>query len=163
MNLEKIARLLGCPQIVAMDINGVTIDSRNMQSGNLFVAIRGERFDGHDFIPEVAKNGGVAVICEKACKNVAIPQLVVSSTLDALAQLAAYHRQTISCPVVAVTGSNGKTTVKEMIYCILPKPAHKTPGNLNNHIGVPLSVLQLREEHRYAVFELGASRQGDIA
>lgn len=163
MNLEKIAQRLACPETVAVDINGVTIDSRSVQPGNLFVALRGERFDGHDFISEVAGKGAVAVICEQACNNVAIPQLVVASTLDALAQLAVYYRQTITSPVIAVTGSNGKTTVKEMIYCILPKPAHKTPGNLNNHIGVPLSIMQLAPSDRYAVFELGANHAGEIA
>src|SRR3990167_429209 len=163
MNLEKIAHLLGCPDTGAITISGVTIDSRTIQPGNLFVAIRGERFDGHDFIAEVGKKGAVAVICEKACNNVAIPQFVVASTLDALAKLAVYHRQTITCPVIAITGSNGKTTVKEMIYCILPKPAHKTPGNLNNHLGVPLSMLQLKSSDRYAVFELGANHEGEIA
>src|SRR3990167_1649374 len=163
MNLEKIAHLLGCPDTGAITISGVTIDSRTIQPGNLFVAIRGERFDGHDFIAEVGKKGAVAVICEKACNNVAIPQFVVASTLDALAKLAVYHRQTITCPVIAITGSNGKTTVKEMIHCILPKPAHKSPGNLNNHIGVPLSVMALNPSSRYAVFELGANHAGEIA
>ena len=163
MNLETIAQVLGCPQLPATDISGITIDSRKLQPRNLFVAIRGEQFDGHDYIAEVAEKGAVAVICEKACKEVAIAQLVVPSTLDALAQLAAYHRQTITCPVIAVTGSNGKTTVKEMIHSILPKPAHKTPGNLNNHLGVPLSMLQLTPSDRYAVFELGANHMGEIA
>src|SRR3990167_2337832 len=163
MNLDEIARILGCSPALAIDVHGVTIDSRTLQPGHVFVALRGDRVDGHDFIPEVAQKGAVAVICEKRCNQAAIPQFVVRSTLDALAKLAVYHRQTMTCPVIALTGSNGKTTVKEMIYCILPKPAHKTPGNLNNHLGVPLSMLQLKSSDRYAVFELGANHEGEIA
>ena len=109
------------------------------------------------------QQGAVAVLCSRADKQIDIAQIVVTDTLQALAKLATHYRETISCPVIALTGSNGKTTVKEMIAAILPKPAHATPGNLNNHIGAPLSVLQLRPEHRYAVFELGANHPGEIA
>lgn len=163
MNLKQIARHLACPNTESLDVHGVTIDSRTLQPGDLFVAISGEQFDGHDFISEAAQKGAIAVICEHPCRHVTIPQLVVPSTLDALAQLAVCHRQTMTNPVIAVTGSNGKTSVKEMIYCILPKPAHKTPGNLNNHLGVPLSLLKFQASDRYAVFELGANHVGEIA
>ena len=158
-----MAELLDCPVTIPSEVNRVTIDSRKVQTGDLFVALCGDRFDGHDFIAEVAKKGAVAVICERACEQVDIPQLIVKSTLDALAQLASAYRQTMTCPVIAVTGSNGKTSVKEMIHGIFPKPAFATPGNLNNHIGVPLSILDLAEEDRYAVFELGANHLGEIA
>ena len=163
MRLCDIATLLdtSCPDDIAL--TGVSIDSRLVQPGNLFVAIKGERFDGHDFISEAMAQGAAAVVCNRAIKDINIPQLVVSDTLQALATIAIAHRQALSTAVIALTGSNGKTTVKEMIAAILPKPSHSTPGNLNNHIGVPLSILQLKKEHRYAVFELGANHSGEIA
>jgi UDP-N-acetylmuramoyl-tripeptide--D-alanyl-D-alanine ligase len=163
-NLQEISKLLECSPVSPIGFQNVMIDSRKVQAGDLFVALRGERFDGHDFMVEVAQKGAVAIICEKSCPQlVDIPQFVVSSSLDALAKVAAYYRQRITCPIIAVTGSNGKTSVKEMIACILPKPAYATPGNLNNHIGVPLSLMQLNETHRYAAFELGANHSGEIA
>lgn len=163
MNLTNIAKLFNssCPDDTL--ITGVCIDSRKVKPGNLFIALRGENFDGHDFIQNAVAQGAVAVLCSKANDQIERPQFVVSDTFQALAKLATYYRQTINCPVIALTGSNGKTTVKEMIAGILPKPAHATPGNLNNHIGAPLSVLQLRPEHLYAVFELGANHPGEIA
>ncbi|WED43225.1 UDP-N-acetylmuramoyl-tripeptide--D-alanyl-D-alanine ligase [Legionella cardiaca] len=163
MNLNYIAKLLGnsCPGDTL--ITGICIDSRQIKPGDLFIALAGERFDGHDFIEEVAAKGALAVVCSRINNKVAIPQLLVPDTLKALAKIAAAHRQTIQCPVIALTGSNGKTSVKEMIASILPKPAHATTGNLNNHIGAPLSVLQLNSTHRYAVFELGANHIGEIA
>ncbi|MDI9819210.1 MULTISPECIES: UDP-N-acetylmuramoyl-tripeptide--D-alanyl-D-alanine ligase [unclassified Legionella] len=163
MNLTQIASVLNSSCDSNAVITGVTIDSRQVKSGDLFIAVKGERFDGHDFIEEAAAKGAIAVVCTQASRPVSIPQFIVKDTLKALAQIAAWHRQTITCPVIALTGSNGKTTVKDMIASILPKPAHATLGNLNNHIGVPLSVLQLKTEHRYAVFELGANHIGEIA
>ncbi|WP_028388181.1 UDP-N-acetylmuramoyl-tripeptide--D-alanyl-D-alanine ligase [Legionella fairfieldensis] len=163
MNLQSIAALFNNFCSEQIDVTGVCIDSRKIKPGNLFVALRGETFDGHDFIKDAATQGAAAIICNNRAEQIKIPQILVEDTLQALATLAAYHRQTISCPVIALTGSNGKTTVKEMIAAILPQPAHATQGNLNNHIGAPLSVLQLQPEHRYAVFELGASHPGDIA
>ena len=163
MNLEEIAQILQCPPALPVTIQGITIDSRKVQPGHLFVALRGDRFDGHDFIAEVASKGAAAVVCERASESVAIPQLLVKNSIEALAQLALYHREAMHCPVIAVTGSNGKTTVKEMIHSIFPKPAYATPGNLNNHIGVPLSVLQLSRSDKFAVFELGANHAGEIA
>lgn len=163
MNLSDISRVLNVPCQHDTPVSSISIDSRHVQPGQLFIAIRGERFDGHDFIAEVAHLGAVAVVCEHFTPNVAIPQLVVPSTVNALAAIATWYRQQFTCPVIAVTGSNGKTTVKEMIARILPPPAFATQGNLNNHIGAPLSVLRLQAEHRYAVFELGASHLGEIA
>lgn len=163
MNLSVISRVLNVPCPRDIPISSITIDSRHVQPGQLFVAIRGERFDGHDFIAEVAHLGASAVVCEHPMSNVDIPQLVVPSTVNALAAIATWYRQQFTCPIIAVTGSNGKTTVKEMIARILPSPAFATQGNFNNHIGAPLSVLRLQAEHRYAVFELGANHQGEIA
>lgn len=163
INLAVIAAQLGLQSISAQNVLGFSIDTRTLKLGSVYVALKGPRFDGHAFIQEAAAKGAVAVICEKSSPDVSIPQLIVPSTQDALYQIARMHRQTITCPVIALTGSNGKTTVKEMIAGILPVPSHATPGNFNNHIGVPLALLGLCKAHRYAVFELGANHPGDIA
>lgn len=142
---------------------GVSIDSRTIKPGELFVAIPGERFDGHDYIQVVQQAGAAAVICERFTEGLTIQQFVVPNAMQALTDLAIRHRNRLACHVIALTGSNGKTSVKEMIAHILPPPAFATPGNLNNHIGVPLSVLRLTSAHQYAVFELGANHLGEIA
>lgn len=162
MMLSEISKVLGltCPKEVA--IAGVSIDSRQVTPGELYLAIRGERFDGQHFIRDAVEKGAAAVVCHEAIQGVNVPQLQVPDTLEALAKIATYHRKKLNCSVIALTGSNGKTTVKEMIAAILPSPSYATPGNLNNHIGAPLSVLQLQDHHRYAVFELGANHQGEI-
>lgn len=179
MNLKTVAQILSLQQEsgsfcsrqpdslvreqATTEIKGVCIDSRLVEPGHLFIAIKGDRFDGHDFVNEVESKGAIAVVVDHLIEDVHIPQLLVPDTIDALAKIATAHRQTLHCPVIALTGSNGKTTVKEMIASILPLPSLATKGNLNNHIGAPLSVLQLNETHRYAVFELGANHLGEIA
>ncbi len=163
MNLNTIASLLSQSCLFNTDITGVCIDSRILTPGNLFIAIQGEQFDGHDYIKEAEAKGAVAAVVHRALPDIQIPQFVVEDTIMALAKLAAAHRQDIHCPVIALTGSNGKTTVKEMIASILPQPSQATKGNLNNHIGAPLSVLELNKQHQYAVFELGANHPGEIA
>lgn len=163
MNLNTVAALLAQSCQTNAEITGVCTDSRELKPGSLFIAIAGERFDGHDFIKEAEAQGALAAVVEHAVDGVTIPQFVVPDPLLALAKIAAAHRQDIHCPVIALTGSNGKTTTKEMIAAILPAPSHATKGNLNNHIGAPLSVLQLQSQHRYAVFELGANHPGEIA
>ncbi len=161
--LREISTLLNLPCATDTTLTGICIDSRQVKPGNLFIAIRGDIFDGHDFICDAVAQGAAAIVCEQANQSVKIPQLVVPDTIQAFAAIAAAHRQKNPSAVIALTGSNGKTTVKEMIAAILPKPSHATPGNLNNHIGVPLSILKLNPEHRYAVFELGANHPGEIA
>ncbi|MCL5272845.1 MAG: UDP-N-acetylmuramoyl-tripeptide--D-alanyl-D-alanine ligase [Gammaproteobacteria bacterium] len=163
MNLNTIASLLSQSCLLNTDITGVCIDSRILKPGNLFIAIQGEQFDGHDYINEVEAKGAAAAVVNRALEGVQIPQFIVADTVMALAKIAAAHRQDIHCPVIALTGSNGKTTVKEMIAAILPQPSHATKGNLNNHLGAPLSVLELNKQHQYAVFELGANHSGEIA
>jgi UDP-N-acetylmuramoyl-tripeptide--D-alanyl-D-alanine ligase len=163
MILSEIAALFECALSQELSLSGISIDSRQIKPGHLFIAIRGERFDGHDYISQAVTNGAVAVICEKTTEGLTVPQILVPDTLHALASIATLHRQKLTCPIIALTGSNGKTTVKEMIAAILPQPSFATPGNLNNHIGVPLSVLQLNPTHRYAVFELGANHPQEIA
>ena len=163
MNLNTIASLLSQSCQINTDITGICTDSRQIKPGNLFIALQGEHFDGHNFVKEVETKGALAAVVNRFIEGVQIPQFIVADPLLALAKIAAAHRQDISCPVIALTGSNGKTTVKEMIAAILPQPSHATKGNLNNHIGVPLNVLELNNQHRYAVFELGANHLGEIA
>lgn len=163
MNLKQIARVLNQTCDAADTITGVSLDSRNVKPMHLFVALRGERVDGHDFIVDAIQRGAIAVVSARFVPECTVTQFVVPCPVTALAQLATAHRLTLSCPVMALTGSNGKTTVKEMMAAMLPAPSFATPGNLNNHLGVPWSVLQLNEHHRYAVFELGANHVGEIA
>lgn len=163
MNLNTVAALLAQSCQINAEITGVCIDSRELKPGSLFIAIQGDRFDGHDFINEAEAQGALAAVVKYAVAGVTIPQFVVPEPLLALAKIAAAHRHDIHCPVIALTGSNGKTTTKEMIAAILPAPSHATKGNLNNHLGAPLSVLQLTSQHRYAVFELGANHLGEIS
>lgn len=164
MQLSEVAVLFGHDFLDEdVSLSGVNIDSRKIGKGELFIAIKGENFDGHDFIAAAVANGAVAVICERKCPDVKVTQIKVANSLDALAKLAKNYREKMQCKVIALTGSNGKTTVKEMIANILPKPAFATHGNLNNHIGVPLCALKLSAEDKYAVFELGANHIGEIA
>jgi UDP-N-acetylmuramoyl-tripeptide--D-alanyl-D-alanine ligase len=163
MKLSEIAQALELSSPQEVEITGISTDSRTIKPGNLFVAIRGPQFDGHHFISQAAASGASAVLASKAPASLNIPHLIVMDTILALAKIAKYHRQSLNCGTIALTGSNGKTSVKEMISSILPQPSHATPGNLNNHIGAPLSVLQLNSNHRYAVFELGANHPGDIS
>ncbi|WP_109511379.1 UDP-N-acetylmuramoyl-tripeptide--D-alanyl-D-alanine ligase [Pseudomonas ovata] len=146
--------------------SGVSIDSRSLVPGQLFVALTGPNFDGHDYLQQVAAKGAVGALVEREVPGVALPQLVVLDTRKALAQLGALNRNAfIDRPVAAVTGSSGKTTVKEMLASILRTrgPVLATRGNLNNDLGVPLTLLELAAEHCAAVIELGASRVGEIA
>ncbi len=146
------------------EIKSVCIDSRQIKPGDLYVAIKGERFDGHDFIEQAARDGAVAVVSEKPL-DLAIPQLLVSDTRIALADIAAFWRQQLQVKIAGVTGSNGKTTVKEMIASILAvnAPVLSTQGNFNNDIGVPLTLFRLEPRHRFAVIEMGANHIGEIA
>ena len=152
-------------------VQRVHTDSRSLQAGDLFVALRGERFDGNQFIAQAAAQGAVAVLCEAggaaAAQAAGLSALVVPDARIALGELAAGWRAQFSLPVVAVTGSNGKTTVTQMVASILRAQAGDaalaTQGNLNNDIGVPLTVLQLRAHHTLAVVELGMNHPGEIA
>lgn len=143
----------------------VSTDSRTLNAGDLFVALRGERFDAHDFIQDAVAKQPCALVVERAFPDIALPQLVVSDSLLALGQIAALNRQAFTGPLVAITGSSGKTTVKTLLANILQEcgPTFATPGNFNNHIGVPLTLLQLEAHHEYAVIEMGASGPQEIA
>ncbi len=144
-------------------IENIAIDSRKVEKGDLFVAIKGENHDGADFISAAVENGAVAVIAE-AKTDISVPQIVVEDAWKALAALGNMAREASEAYFVAVTGSNGKTTVKEMVKAILLEvaPTHANQGNLNNEIGVPLTMFALGQEHKYAVIEMGASKKGDI-
>jgi UDP-N-acetylmuramoyl-tripeptide--D-alanyl-D-alanine ligase len=141
-------------------------DTRTLQPGDLFVALKGERFDGHHYLPQARAAGAVAALAERSLGD-AMPGLQVADTLQALQQLAAAWRAQFELPLIAVTGSNGKTTVTQMVASILRaalgEAALATAGNLNNHIGVPLTLLRLRPAHRAAVLELGMNHPGEIA
>ena len=151
----------------AVAFERVHTDTRTLRAGDLFVALRGERFDAHDFLAQAQAAGAVAAIAEHGLAQAGIPGLQAADSLAALQALATGWRARFAAPVIAVTGSNGKTTVTQMIASILRAAfgdaAHATAGNLNNHIGVPLTVLQLRAGHRAAVVELGMNHPGEIA
>jgi UDP-N-acetylmuramoyl-tripeptide--D-alanyl-D-alanine ligase len=152
-------------QLVGADraFGAVATDSRTLAPGSLFVALRGPNFDGGRFVEAAAERGAIGALVERAVPH-ALPQVVVPDALGALQQLGARWREQYSIPVVAVAGSNGKTTVKEMIAAILARmgPCMGTHGNLNNHIGVPVTLMRLESSHRSAVIEMGANRIGDV-
>jgi UDP-N-acetylmuramoyl-tripeptide--D-alanyl-D-alanine ligase len=147
--------------------DSVSTDSRTAGAGALFVALRGETFDAHDFLEQVAGKGVSAVVVEQLPAGFALPALVVPNTLTALGKIANAWRNQFAIPVIGVTGSNGKTTVKEMIAAILAA-AHgedarlATRGNLNNEIGVPLTLMRLDASHKSAVIEMGMNHPGEI-
>ncbi len=144
--------------------SGCSTDSRTIRQGELFIAIRGERHNGHDFINAAAGKGAVGAMVEAGSDH-ALPLIEVGNTREKLGALAGHWRDRFSLPVVAVTGSNGKTTVKEMINAVLSVSGEvlSTPGNQNNDIGVPLTLFNLNERHRFAVIEMGANHAGEIS
>lgn len=170
MDLQEAARATGGRVHGAQArFAGVTTDSRKVAAGDLFVALSGERFDGHAYVAEAMGRGAVAAMTARVVETpMNLPQVVVADTKAALGQLAAYWRARFALPLVALTGSNGKTTVKEMLAAILARHCGSrsmvlaTQGNLNNDIGMPLTLLGLREEHRYAVIEMGMNHEGEI-
>ncbi len=142
----------------------VSSDTRTLEAGQLFVALRGPNFDANQFVAEAAKRGAAGAIVERL-QAVVLPQLVVPDALMALTALARAWRKQFSLPLVGIGGSNGKTTVKEMTAAILSQMGQclATRGNLNNHIGVPLTLMRLEAAHRSAVIEIGANRAGEVA
>ncbi|OQP34338.1 UDP-N-acetylmuramoyl-tripeptide--D-alanyl-D-alanine ligase [Pantoea latae] len=147
-----------------LTLNDVTTDTRKVTQGSLFVALVGERFDAHDFAAEAIASGAQALLVSKYLP-VSVPQVVVTDTRIAFGKLAAWVRQQAKARVVALTGSSGKTSVKEMTAAILRQCGETlyTAGNLNNDFGVPMTLLRLTPQHQYAVIELGANHQGEIA
>ncbi len=165
LTLGDIAQVTGGRLVGAnLPFDSVSIDSRSLIRGALFVALKGPSFDGHEFVTGALQRGAVGALVERELP-LAIPQVVVGDSLQALSTFARAWRREFDIPVIGITGSNGKTTTKEMIGAILARvgPCLVTQGNLNNHIGVPLTLLRLRAEHRTAVIEMGANHQGEIA
>jgi UDP-N-acetylmuramoyl-tripeptide--D-alanyl-D-alanine ligase len=162
-----IASIAGARMTQNAAFDGVSTDSRTVAAGQLFVALRGEKFDGHDFLDQMAAKGVAAVVAEQLPPGFTLPAIVVPNTLVALGQIANWWRAKYDIPVIGVTGSNGKTTVKEMIASILAAAFGEearlaTQGNLNNEIGVPLTLMRLTPNHRAAVVELGMNHPGEI-
>lgn len=144
-------------------LNSLSIDSRTVSSGQVFVALKGDNFDGHEYLQSAYEKGASALVAERVLP-MRTPQWVVKNSLRALGHIAVENRNLFAGKLIALTGSNGKTAVKEMIASILGQSSEvlATKGNLNNHIGVPLTLLSLCPEHQYAVIEMGASAMGEI-
>ncbi|HRH81049.1 MAG TPA: UDP-N-acetylmuramoyl-tripeptide--D-alanyl-D-alanine ligase [Thiobacillaceae bacterium] len=168
MHLHEAAGALNAAAVGAdVELTGVSTDSRDLPPGSLFVALRGPRFDGHRFAARALEQGAAAVMVEARAALGVSPAIVVDDTRLALGRLAAWHRLRMPARVVAITGSNGKTTVKEMTAAILRAHAGEdavlaTQGNLNNDIGMPLTLLRLTPAHRYAVIEMGMNHPGEL-
>ncbi len=166
---QELAAILGVPTDVRYDITSIVTDSREAESGALFIAIKGERFDGHDYIEQALQRGAVAVIAERI-PNLQDDELsgrifVTENSLEAFGKVAKAYKDRIHPRTIAVTGSVGKTTTKEFIYAVANAKysAHKTTGNFNNEIGLPLSILDMPETTQTCVLELGMSAAGEIS
>ena len=164
MSLSRVgskldARLVGQDAI----FSGCSTDSRTIEQGNLFIALTGEYFDGHEFVSVAEQRGASSLMLERDVSH-SLPMLKVEDTRKAMGLLAGLWREELAVPLVAITGSNGKTTVKEMVKQILSELAdvHATGGNLNNDIGVPMTLFGMDRKHQYAVIEMGANHPGEI-
>ena len=168
MTLQNIADCLKCELHQAagkeqLEIAGAVLDSRKVESGYAFFATKGERVDGHSFIPQVAEKGAALVICQDA-PTVDVPYILVEDSFEALKTVAAFYREQLQIPIIGVTGSVGKTSTKEMIAAGLSTRYNvlKTQGNFNNEVGLPLTILSIRKEHEAAVVEMGISDFGEM-
>ena len=169
MTLENIAKAcggtyVGDDALRGSEITGAVIDSRQVEPGYLYIPIRGERVDGHRFIPDVFEKGALAVLSEEPLENPAGPYIQVASSEQALKDIAEFYRSTLSIKIIGITGSVGKTSTKEMISAVLSQKYNvlKTEGNFNNEIGLPLTILRIRREHEVAVVEMGISEFGEM-
>ncbi|MDD5131316.1 MAG: UDP-N-acetylmuramoyl-tripeptide--D-alanyl-D-alanine ligase [bacterium] len=171
ISLQEITRATGGTLLkgsAALYLPDLCTDTRQLKKGNTFLALKGPHFDANEFLGAAVQKGASGLICEKQPAPVLMRKLVfviiVKNSLLALQQIAAAYRQKFDIPVVAITGSNGKTTTKEMIGQIVSRRYRVlvTPGNLNNQIGLPLTILQLRKKHQVAILELGTSALGEI-
>lgn len=168
LDLTQIVRMTGGrmqPAMARGAITGVSTDSRTVAAGELFVALRGPNFDGHAFVAAAVERGAAAVLCERLQPQLQVPQIEVANTLQALGDIAHGWRSHFELPLIAVTGSSGKTTTKEMLATILAETGTglKTEGNFNNLVGLPLTLARLNETDRWAVLEMGMSERGEIA
>jgi UDP-N-acetylmuramoyl-tripeptide--D-alanyl-D-alanine ligase len=166
MRLSEAANILSAG-LIGDDVSfrGCSTDTRTLTEGSLFIALRGENYDGHDFVDDAFKQGAVAALVESEVSDTEHPLIVVDNSKWAMGDLASAWRSNFTLPVIAVTGSNGKSTVKEMLASILSQDEEvlSTYGNLNNDIGVPLTLFGLKAEHRFAVIEMGANHPGEIS
>ncbi len=162
---NKISSVINCKlnSNKAVKFQGVCTDTRDRVSGKLFIALEGVNFDGHNFIKQAEDLGAVAVIAHKRVDS-NLPTLLVSNSEEAYQKLAAWHRQSFSPIVIAITGSNGKTSTKNMLHSILSLhgPTLSTKGNFNNHLGVPKTLLELSKKHQYCIIEMGANHVNEI-
>jgi UDP-N-acetylmuramoyl-tripeptide--D-alanyl-D-alanine ligase len=147
-------------------VSGVSIDTRTLSPGNLYIPIIGEVFDGHSFVKQAVKAGAVATLwqADRPLPKISIPVIIVPNTLHALQQMAERYLTETCCRVVAITGSNGKTTTKDLVASVLSTSfeVHKTVGNFNNHIGLPLTILEMPETTEVVVLEMGMNHSGEI-
>src|SRR3989304_1911225 len=173
LTIEEIIKATGGKILhgsYVLPVSGISIDSRTIKDGELFVAIKGDVFDGHNFIEEAMKKGACGALVHEdhpVSGSMLQNRVIVSvpDTLLALQETARFYRSKFAIPVTGITGSNGKTTTKEMLWSILSQKTHvlKNEGNLNNHIGVPLTLLRLDSSHKMAVIEMGISERGELS
>lgn len=169
MSLRQIAdacggQLYNAEDSLIKEATGVVMDSRLVGKDYIFIATVGERVDGHSFIQQVYEKGALAVICEKVPSEVTGPYILVQNSFEALKAIAKWYRMQLDIKVIGITGSVGKTSTKEFISSVLAQKYHvlKTEGNYNNEVGMPLTILKLREEHELAVLEMGISDFGEM-
>lgn len=169
MSLSRIAKACqgvyyGDKEKSESEVTSITTDSRKAEDGCLFVAVKGERADGHQFLPQIFEKGALGALVEVKPENPAGPYILVDSTLQAVKDIAEYYREQLPVKVVGITGSVGKTSTKEIIASVLAEKYKvlKTLGNFNNELGLPLTVFRLREEHEIAVLEMGISDFGEM-
>lgn len=167
-DIKKLSNVEIRNEHLIKSISGVSIDSRSLQEGELFFAIPGEKFDGHRFVDEVIEKGAAAVVINRAklneFENKNYPLIIVENTIKSLGELANIFRKKFKGKIVALSGSNGKTTTKEMIYSVLRTKYKviKTEGNLNNYIGVPLTLFKLNNTYDFAIIEIGINHLGEM-
>ncbi|MBQ1491136.1 MAG: UDP-N-acetylmuramoyl-tripeptide--D-alanyl-D-alanine ligase [Blautia sp.] len=169
LTLENLARVTGGiyngpVEVLEQEVSAIVTDSRKVGEGCLFVPIKGARVDGHSFIPSVMEAGALATLSEEDLGEVPFPWIQVESSLQAVKDMAAFYLEQLAIPVVGVTGSVGKTSTKEAIATVLSEKYRtlKTPGNLNNELGLPLTVFSLRDEDEIAVLEMGINHFGEM-
>jgi UDP-N-acetylmuramoyl-tripeptide--D-alanyl-D-alanine ligase len=168
MDMRSVAEITGGHLMqngASVEFQGISTDSRTLQPGELFIPLRGEKYDGHDYLTQAIQRGAAGCISEEMLGGMLVPVIKVNDTLKALGDLAAAVRRKFSGPVIGITGTSGKTTCKEMMAVILSHlgPGLKSAGNFNNLVGVPLTLFGLQPEHRWAVIEMGMSARGEIA